>query len=213
MINCLQTKVFALLFSLLLLQAGQSAAGLIINEIMYDPTAVSDTYGEWFEIYNPDPAVDLQGYSFSDDGGLFTVSSSLLIPAGGYLVFGRRDDQSINGGVPVDYAYGTALYFSNSGETLSILDAGGNAINSIPYGSAGFPAATGASLCYSGIGDNTLGINWLNARDLGMRYGNGDFGTPGSANSAAVPEPASLLLIGSGLLGILSMRRKRNIGY
>ncbi len=185
-------------------------ASLVINEIMYNPGAVGDSYGEWMEVYNPDGALDLLNYTLADGAGSFTISSPLVIPAGGYLVFGRNADMAVNGGVAVDLAYGTSLYFGNTGESLSILAPDGSLLDTVDYGAASFPTAVGASLCFKGSGDNADGANWLAASDLGITYGAGDFGSPGAPNlsTAAVPEPGSLFLIGSGLVGLLRLNRR-----
>lgn len=209
MTTMIKRNLACLFFLLLSFRADPGSAGLIINEIMYNPSAVSDTSGEWFEIYNSGNAVDLQGYSFADGAGSFTISSALIIPGGGHLALARSDDPAVNGGFAPDYAYGTALYFGNSGDTLSIFDPAGGLVNSLDYGAGDFPSATGASICFIGVGDNSVGSNWFNAADEGLVYGAGDFGTPGAPNSAAVPEPASLLLIGTGLGGLLAGYRKK----
>jgi hypothetical protein len=162
------------------------------------------------EIHNPGGALDLLNYALADGAGSYTISSSLVIPASGYLVFGRNADTAVNGGVPVDLAYGTSLYFGNTGEPLSIFAPDGSLVNRVDYGAAGFPGAVGASICFVGSGANADGANWLAASELGFTYGAGDFGTPGAANlsPSAVPEPGSLLLIGSGLLGLLRFNRR-----
>jgi hypothetical protein len=196
-------------FSFLVLLPRLSSANLIINEIMYDPLAVSDTNGEWFEIYNSGPATDLNGYAVSDATSTVPITSSLIIPQGGFLVFGRNSDTAVNGGVPVDYTVSFSL--NNSGDTLSLFDGTGMNIDSVTFGSGtGFPTATGASLYFNGVGDNADGANWGSAAGLGITYGDGDFGTPGQPNIAAVPEPASLLLYGTGLLGLLVKKRKKD---
>ncbi len=198
-----------LFFLLLSFRAAPGSAGLMINEIMYNPSAVSDSSGEWFEIYNSGNAVNLQGYSFADAAGSFTISSGLIIPAGGYLALARSGDPAVNGGFAPGYAYGSALALGNSGDSLSMWDPADNLVNSLDYGAGDFPSAAGASICFIGTGDNSLGTNWFSAADEGLAYGAGDFGTPGAPNSAAVPEPASLLLIGTGVVGLLAGSRKK----
>lgn len=184
-------------------------ASLMINEIMYDPAKVSDNDGEWFEIYNPDADVNLEGYSVSDLSTTVAINSSYIIRSGGYAVLGRNPDLFQNGGVNVDLTFSFLL--NNSGtETLSIMDPNGVLIDSITYGAGtGFPSASGASICFTGTGAHGDGANWIDATTLGRTYGGGDYGTPGTANVAAVPEPASLVLLGSGLIGLLGSRRAR----
>ena len=44
-------------------------AGIVITEIMANPSAVSDSYGEWFEIKNTtDMTINLDGWSLTDGG-------------------------------------------------------------------------------------------------------------------------------------------------
>lgn len=195
------------LFSLLLIPLSSARADLIINEVMYNPSSVSDTDGEWFELHNTGADLDLQGYSIADSTSQSVIDQSLVIAGGGYLVFGKNADSVANGGVTVDDTFSFSL--SNSGESLYLLDPAGMQIDSITYGSGtGFPSGTGASISFTGVGDNSDGANWMDTRDLGLMYGLGDYGTPGAANMTPVPEPMSLFLIGSGLVGILMARRR-----
>lgn len=207
--DSMKTRVCMFVFCLLLVCAHSARASLIVNEIMYDPSAVSDAYGEWFEIFNSGAALDLQGYSIADSGASKMINESLVIGSDGYLVFGRNSDMNMNGGVSVAYTFTFSLG-NTTGDTVSILDPNGIQINSVTYGpGTGFPSGTGASLCFSGLGDNSQGANWLNAKDIGITYGSGDYGTPGAPNIAAVPEPSSLFLVVSGLAGLLVTVRRR----
>ena len=89
---------------------------LVINEIMVDPDAVGDTSGEWFELHNTgSTAIDLSGYVISDgvNNEQISLGGTVVIPAGGYMVFGNNADTATNGGVTVDYVY-SSISLSNS---------------------------------------------------------------------------------------------------
>ena len=184
-----------------------ASAALLINEIMYDPAAVPDSHGEWFEIYNSGAsAVALDGYKIGDAGATKTLSPGLVLGAGGYMVFGRDPDPATNGGVSVADTFSFSL--GNSGDTVRLLDPSDQVVQSVTYGpGTGFPSGTGSSIAYTGAGDPADGANWIAAADLGVTYGAGDFGTPGAANAAAVPEPGSVLLLGSGAAWLAVRRR------
>jgi hypothetical protein len=82
---------------------------LVINEIIQNPDAVSDTNGEWFEVFNPTAnPVDMEGWTIEDNGSdshVINNGGPLVVPAGGYLVLGRDANFAANGGVNVDYQY------------------------------------------------------------------------------------------------------------
>jgi hypothetical protein len=159
-----------------------AAGTIIINEIMQDPDAVSDTNGEWFEVYNSTGVdIDMNGWVVSDNGtDSFTISSSLIVPANGYAILGRNADVSTNGGVPVDYAYSGFSLINTTDEI--ILTAGGSEIDRVEYNGS-FPLTSGSSASLStstaNSVDNDNGANWGNAT---TSYGSGDLGSPGAAN-------------------------------
>jgi len=76
------------------------AQGLAITEIMQNPSAVNDSDGEWFEIFNSgDIELDLNGWIIKDaDTDNHTISSSLIINSGEYKVLGINSNSSTNGG-------------------------------------------------------------------------------------------------------------------
>ena len=155
-----------------------------VTEVMMNPVAVGDAYGEWFELKNATAEViDLTGWRLlSDDGDDLTVDAGVRIDPGQVLVFGLTSDTTLNGGVPVDVEY--------SREDLSLADTtdsiflyvGDKAISEISY-SSGWPIEAGSSLAldpYFGPDDNLTSPDlWCAATS---EYGVGDQGTPGVDN-------------------------------
>ncbi|MFL5320673.1 MAG: hypothetical protein ACJ790_13510, partial [Myxococcaceae bacterium] len=89
---------------------------VVISELMPDPNFVSDTTGEWFEVYVPGD-VDLNGVKLGNET---TSSTTLSSPAcihpvaGSYVLFAKNADSSVNGGLPpVLSTFGFSL--SNTG--------------------------------------------------------------------------------------------------
>jgi hypothetical protein len=160
---------------------------LLITEIMYDPSALTDTEGEWFEIYNcSDHAIGLQGLVvLRDDLNSHVVAEPVELPPREYFVFQRTAGAT---DASNHYEYGTALTLPNTGAVLALHneDTGsgpGALIFSLDYGSAGFPSSSGASLCLDpgqlNASAAVLGSSWCTSVSA---YSTGDLGTPGSAN-------------------------------
>jgi hypothetical protein len=167
-----------------------ATGSIIVTEVMSNPDAVTDANGEWFEVYNTTAsAIDMFGWEIKDLGSdTFTVNSSLVVPAGDYIVFGKNGDIGTNGGVTVDYVYGTAMTLDNTEDEIYIL-CGGNAKDQSGY-TASYPLVAGKSIqldsgSYTYI-LNDDSDNWCAAANT---YGSGDYGSPGTANaSCAVAE-------------------------
>ncbi len=120
---------------------------LLITEVMANPTAVSDTNGEWFEIFNQSSnSIDLNRLTISDDGSnthQINSSNSLLIAPGAYFVFGHNGDSISNGGYLADYVYNN-FSLGNTTDQIVLSD-NGNEIarlnyTGLPFGSAGASA-------------------------------------------------------------------------
>ena len=165
---------------------------VIINEIMQNPNAVSDSAGEWFELHNPTAmAIDINGWTLADndtDSHVINNGGPLLIPAGGFLVLGNNIDSSTNGGAPVDYSYGGSWFLANGADEVVLFDTSLNEIDRVEYdGGLNFPDPTGASMSLSDPAlDNNVGANWCESV---TSFGDGDFGTPGAENVCVIVEP------------------------
>ena len=174
--------------------AGHLAAesgDLVINEIMFNPKSVSDSKGEWFEVFNPgEEAVDLIDWCFSDgDGDHFQINCHLVVPPQGFLTLGRNDDPLSNGGVDVQYRY-SGMNLNNSGDIVMAIGPSGTVIDIVDYSLDAFPNANGASIeLKNPLYDNSSGQNWAPSfEDHGM----GDRCTPGAANSCLEVIPLNV---------------------
>jgi hypothetical protein len=166
---------------------GLAAPGdVLVTEIHADPSAVSDTFGEWFEVYNTTGlTIDLNGWNvYSDDGGLFVISGSVPVPPYGYALLGVNGDPALNGGVAVDYVYDRATFsMGDSGDSI-YLRAGGVEVSSVVW-NASWPGAVYVGSAqqldpsHYTEADVTRSVNWCVATTA---FGAGDDGTPGSAN-------------------------------
>ena len=164
--------------------------GIVINEIMQNPSAVSDSAGEWFEVYNFTASpVDINGWTIKDndsDSHVINNGGPLSVPAGGFLVLAANADSSTNGGVSVDYQYGSGFFLSNSSDELVLLDTSLAEVDRVEWDNgATFPDPNGASMSLIDPAlDNNAGENWCTAS---TPYGAGDLGTPGTANDCPAP--------------------------
>lgn len=162
---------------------------LLITEIMYNPTALSDTYGEWFEVYNnTDHSIQLQNLILGrDDANRHTIADPLELMPGSYLVFERSDTATL---ASQSYLFGSDLLLPNTGAVLSIFNEGtesnpGALIFSVDYGEVDFPEGSGASIALSPdrltSAEAILGSSWCLSTSP---FFSGDLGTPGAVNEA-----------------------------
>ncbi len=161
---------------------GTRIGPLVINEFMADPEKVDDKVGEWFEIVNiGSTEVDLEYWVIRDEGSDFhTINQSLVVPPEEYLVFGRSADDSLNGGIAVDYEY-QGINLTNETDAIFLVRDDGTIIDAVRWGGASqLPTATGASTALKDPRlDNRRSKNWRLAT---VPYGSGDKGTPGEPN-------------------------------
>ena len=192
-----------------------SVSDLLITEVMANPLSVSDTQGEWLELFNPtSESIDLNGIKLSDagtTGHIISSTGSLFINPGDYFVLARNGDSTANGGFIADYVVDSGFILNNSSDEIIFSDSSGELLR-LDYGSGFAPAGSSMEL----IDAVMLQGNYAASSNP---FGAGDRGTPGEAGSFSfttvtpVPLPASAWLMGSGLAGLVGFKRQRRFRF
>lgn len=195
----------------LLAQPGFAAAvgDLLITEVMANPAALSDSRGEWFELFNPtDEQINLLGIDLVDDGSnRHRFDTDLLILPGKFLTLARSADP----GFQPDYVYSNFTLANTSDEI--VLRDGLVEMLRLDYASGFSVAGRSRELEQLPMMASNYGVTLAS-----LGYGAGDFGTPGSGaiilspTVSAVPVPAAVWLFASGLIAVLSATRRRGTG-
>lgn len=172
---------------------------LVINELLANPGGtISDVSGEWIEIFNAGSRpVDMQNLVIADSAAsgrrpFHLISSSLVVAPGGYVVLGNSANTTDNGGVPVDYAYGSAMALANSLDAFKIARVVGSdtlTLDRVQFASAAISAQNGVSreLKNPALDNSNMdGSNWDDALVTSV-YGPGGRGTPKAQNSTFTP--------------------------
>jgi len=154
---------------------------IIITEIMNNPSAVVDSEGEWFEIYNTtnDKTFNLENIAFGNGLSEFVIDKPLNIKPLSYIIFSQNDDPNTNGGVTVDYKYDNMNLGNIAGEIYII--GSSDYIDLVEYDS--FIMEEGKSISL-----NPSNLNPSNHNDSSLwclslnQMSSGDFGTPGEVN-------------------------------
>jgi beta-lactamase superfamily II metal-dependent hydrolase len=167
---------------------------LVINEVMADPSAVTDANGEWIELYNPGQSpINIQNYQIAsaNDAG-FTIASAISVPSHGYVVLARVASPATNGGVTADYAYGTAVNLANASDWLVLRDALGATVDSVAWTSTTAGKSWTLKNPWASHSTVVAGTVWQLATST---YGLGDFGTPRVQNDGFTGPPVSELVV------------------
>jgi len=169
------------------------AGAVLINEVAWAGTLASAN-DEWIELWNPgDDPIDLAGWRLSDGGDL-TASLTGAISAHGMYLLERTDDSTVSD-IPADKIYTGSL--NNAGETLRLLDASGNLIDTANAGAGPWPAgSTSARSSMERHGALDLPGNWSTFPGLGGNGLDADgraiAGTPRQPNApVAAPTPTA----------------------
>ncbi len=172
-------------------QSGQ----VVVTEFMKDPTFVSDSHGEWIEVWNALPwRCNLDGWTLSDDAGnSHTLSSggtiALIMRPGQRFVLGLDGNTSTNGGVVLNYVY-SGFTLNNSGADQIILTKpNGTLVDRVEFDNVNYPHTPGRSIQldegFRTVIFNDDPANWCHSQ-TNWSVGNPDTGTPGFVNDPCI---------------------------
>ncbi len=188
-ITCFLHKMILLVFLLNFSYAAAENSDIVINEIMYNPSA-SNTGGEFVEITNRGTeSVDVSGWQLVDSSQImFTLPAGTAIPRGGYLVF--YDDAAALDfyGLNRSLSYGPYTGgLDGGGERIQLKNAVGMVIDEVIYDDnwpwPTEPDGNGPSLeLWDSWLDNSQGASW----GAGQSYSPGVANNPASSGSGNV---------------------------
>jgi beta-lactamase superfamily II metal-dependent hydrolase len=183
-------------------ESATSPAGpsqIAINELLVDPQASADLYGEWFELINVSAqALDLSGIRFVSGSQSFTLRSRVLLaPAARFLV-GVDGRRSRNGDVfPGIGAPWQQFSLANSSGSLEVRSSTNVAIETASWGGAGFAVTPGVSAERIVATSPPSAANFADATNA---WSAGDLGTPWEENDAAASACPTPVPYGTGKL-------------
>ncbi len=157
---------------------------VIFTEVMARAISGTTDDGEYVELFNTTATdLDVSGCLFKDSAASFAIPANTTLAAGGYMVLVKGSDPTGNFGIPFNFAWGTGITLSNSGEALTF-ECASTAIDSVSYPSSLVVLSISAQLKtdkYNGT-DNDTTANWCTTGTT--TYGaTGKRGTPGAVTN------------------------------
>lgn len=155
---------------------------LVIGEFHRDPSATSDTDGEWIEISGTRAGpVSIDNVEVKDFGSdSFTFGAPVLLDQGDEVVVASDGLRGRNGGLRPQLVWPSGDFsMLNSTDTVA-LEYGSTTLDRIDYNSS-WPGGSGVATEREDLLGGTSSSNFSAA--VG-NYGNGDKGTPGETNDA-----------------------------
>ena len=202
-------------------------AGLILSEVMYDPSSSDDGY-EWVELFNNSSStIDLSGFSLGWGGSDYTYGTMQLggsVVSGDYFMIGGPSSGSVNGNPVFDLVMDFNPGIQNGGTqsdglalfsmTSDLIMAGTIPIDAVIYdldgNSAGLIGIDGLPALPM-VGDAGSGSS-IERLDLAGNWSIQSVPTAGYGpllyeQVSTVPVPPALFLFASGLMGLFGVQR------
>ena len=191
----------------------EARADPILNEVCYDGSG-SDADDVFTEIFGT-PGLSLKGWALwginGADGKAYRKLSltGATIPSDGVLVIATT---GAKGGVLSARDFTANVDWQNGPDAVRLLNPFGSVVDALQYGNAGTYNAGEGSYAKDVL------AGWSLSRDLFGSDTNDnatDFSgfstpTPGTGPSTSpVPEPGTMVLLSTGMLGLLAARRRR----
>jgi hypothetical protein len=151
---------------------------------------VSDTLGEWLELYNAGGApVNLAGWSLgTHERSEHVIAADLWIEPGAYVVLARHDDPEANGGVVAAYRY-SGVGLANTTDSVVLRAPDGSLVDAVAWDAESSPTVQpGASLERANLAGPA---QWVVAAQPWPGSA-GDFGSPGAPFAPPLPTPTPI---------------------
>ena len=181
--------------------AASVAQDLAFTEILSNSINVAnDDIGEFAELFNQTGSdLELVGCTFADSGSSHTIDSSLVVPAGGYVILGQTGSYAGMHGLVADYSYQDDFGLNNGGDSVT-LACGGTTIAGFDWSGSNDALQIEGRSMQPAPGGDLNGPEYWCVTPQGNPYGTGaQQGTPRAASvacavidSCQVTAPASL---------------------
>jgi competence protein ComEC len=173
------------------------AGQIALSELLVDPSAVSDSYGEWFELANlTGQTLDLGGMKCSSGAATFTLASRILLGPGQRHVICADGRMSRNGNVFSGLGWPWQSFaLANTSSSLSLKTPANATLETASWGAGGFAVSTGrAEERIDLLAPPSAG----NFAAASTAWSGGDKGSPWQINGSEPPTCTAPIAYGTG---------------